>query len=341
MRITIVTDAWKPQVNGVVRTLERLAYEADILGDEISFVTPAQFKTLPLPFYPEISLSLTTRQKVAEAIQSFGADALHISTEGPLGHLARSWAVKNNIPFTSCYHTHYPHYISARFPVPEAWTYAYLRWFHSAAQATMVATEDLKTTLQQNGFRNLMIWSRGVDGQLFKPRPDHRLYGEEPVFLCVARLAVEKNLEAFLSLDLPGKKVMVGDGPDRARLQNTYKDVIFTGALFGDDLARAYAAADSFVFPSISETFGLVLLEALASGLPIAAFPASGLLAEIQSAGLGVLDADLKKAALQSLSIPREACRGYALGFSHKETTRQFIGNIRNALKVPYPPIAA
>ena len=341
MRITIVTDAWKPQVNGVVRTLERLAYEADILGDEISFVTPAQFKTLPLPFYPEISLSLTTRQKVAEAIQSFGADALHISTEGPLGHLARSWAVKNNIPFTSCYHTHYPHYISARFPVPEAWTYAYLRWFHSAAQATMVATEDLKNTLKNNGFKNLMIWSRGVDGQLFKPRPDHRIYGEGPVFLCVARLAVEKNLEAFLSLDLPGKKVMVGDGPDRARLQKTYKDVIFTGALFGDDLASAYAAADSFVFPSTSETFGLVLLEALASGLPIAAFPASGLLAEIQSAGLGVLDADLKKAAMQSLSIPREACRGYALGFSHQETTRQFIGNIRNALKVPYPPIAA
>jgi glycosyltransferase involved in cell wall biosynthesis len=341
MRIAIVTDAWNPQVNGVVRTLERLANEATLLGDEISFVTPAKFKTIPLPFYPEISLSLTSRKAVADAIQSINADALHISTEGPLGHLARSWAVKNNIPFTSCYHTHYPLYISARFPVPEHWTYAYLRWFHSAAQATMVATEDLKKTLIQNGFKNLMIWSRGVDGQLFKPRPNKRLYGEGPVFLCVARLAVEKNLDAFLSLDLPGKKVMVGDGPDRTRLQKQYKDVIFTGALFGEDLAEAYAAADSFVFPSVSETFGLVLLEALASGLPIAAFPASGLLAEIQSAGLGVLDHDLKKAAMASLAIPREACRGYALGFSHQETTRQFIGNIRNALNVPYPPIAA
>ena len=190
MRITIVTDAWKPQVNGVVRTLERLAYEAGILGDDISFVTPAQFKTMPLPFYPEISLSLTSRQKVAEAIKDLGADALHISTEGPLGHLARSWAVKNNVPFTSCYHTHYPHYISARFPIPEAWTYAYLRWFHSAAQATMVATEDLKNTLKNNGFKNLMIWSRGVDGQLFKPR----LLGSP----CVERQALQSLCQKFL-----------------------------------------------------------------------------------------------------------------------------------------------
>lgn len=341
MRIAIITDAWTPQVNGVVRTLESLGREAESMGVDITYITPSNFKTVPLPFYPEISLSVTNRTIVGNVIEACQADALHISTEGPLGHLARSWALKNNIPFTTCFHTHYPHYIEARFLIPERWTFAYLRWFHSAAQATMVATDDLKQTLSQNGFKKLMFWSRGVDSNLFKPRDKVRHFGEGPIFLCVSRLAIEKNLDAFLCLDLPGKKVMVGDGPEKERLQQKYKDVHFTGTLTGYALAEAYSSADCFVFPSKSETFGLVILEALASGLPIAGFPVSGFLNEVHAAGLAVLDTDLKRAAIESLSIPSIACRGFGLGYSHRETTRQFINNIRYALKIPHEKIAA
>lgn len=337
MKILVVTDAWKPQVNGVVRTLERLAFEAFRLGVEIRFVTPLDFKTVAMPGYPEIRLSLATPAMVGRKILAENPDAIHIATEGPLGLCASAWAQANQRSFTTCYHTHYPQYLAARFPISQNLTYSLLRRFHNSAAATMVATESLRSDLSARGFQRLAIWSRGVDGDLFHPRPKAQqssllAHLEGPIFLCVARLAVEKNLDAFLTQRMPGTKVIVGDGPDRGRLEKRYPEALFLGARFGEELASIYAGSDVFVFPSLSETFGLVLLEALASGLPIAAFPGTGLLAEIGAAGVGILSGNLTEAATAALAIPKEACRGFAMGFSHVQSTRQFINNISNTL---------
>jgi glycosyltransferase involved in cell wall biosynthesis len=339
MKILVVTDAWKPQVNGVVRTLERLAFEAERLGVTICFITPLDFKTIAMPGYAEIRLSLATPAMVGVKIAQENPDALHIATEGPLGLCARTWAKANHRSFTTCYHTHYPQYLAARFPIPENLTYSLLRQFHNSGAATMVATESLQSELSSRGFQRLAIWSRGVDGDLFAPRPPEQqsplLAGHQgPIFLCVARLAVEKNLDAFLSQRMDGTKVIVGDGPDRERLEKRYPDAVFLGARFGEELASIYASADVFVFPSMSETFGLVLLEALASGLPVAAFPGRGLLGEIGAAGVGVLSGNLSEAAKAALTIPKAACRGFAMGYSHVQSTRQFLNNVSNALSV-------
>lgn len=282
MRILVVTDAWRPQVNGVVRSLEQLEAEARRMGDDIVFLTPDQFRTLPMPGYREIRLSIARPRVMARLIDAAKADAIHIATEGPLGLLARRYCKSRKIPFTTCYHTRYPQYLRARLPVPERVTYSLLRRFHNGGDGVMVATEALASELRAVGFDNLMIWSRGVDMELYRPRDEKVLDVEGPIFLCVARLAVEKNLDAFLKLDLPGTKVMVGDGPDRDRLEAAYPDARFLGAKFGEELAEIYAAADVFVFPSRTETFGLVLLEALASGVPVASFPGEGLLADIE-----------------------------------------------------------
>ena len=332
MRILVVTDAWRPQVNGVVRSLEQLEEEARRMGDEVVFVTPEQFRTVPMPGYREIRLSLARPRVIARLIERSKADAIHIATEGPLGLLARRYCRKRGLSFTTCYHTRYPQYVAARLPVPERLTYALLRRFHNAGDGTMVATEALAKELGEAGFRNLMLWSRGVDTELFRPRPTRVLDVPSPVFLCVARLAVEKNLEAFLRLDLPGTKVIVGDGPDRSRLEAAYPEARFLGALFGEELAAVYASADVFVFPSLTETFGLVLLEALASGLPVAAFPGQGLISEIERAGVGYLDVDLATAANAALAIDPDRCRSFASGFSFERATRQFIENVRNSL---------
>ena len=335
MRVLIVTDAWRPQVNGVVRTLERLALEAPKLGASIEFLTPDAYPTAPMPLYPEIRMALASPNAVADAIEAHAPDALHISTEGPLGWLARHHAIRTARPFTTCYHTRYPQYISARLPVPEALTYGVLRHFHNAGVATMVATPALQAELRAEGFRRCVIWSRGVDPELFSPEKRAPSDFQGPVFLCVARVAVEKNLEAFLSLDLPGTKLVVGDGPDRALLQARYPDAVFLGARFGADLAQIYASADVFVFPSRTETFGLVLLEALASGTPVAAFHVQGLIPEIAAADAGHVGDDLRAAALAALAIPRETCRAFALGYTHEAATRQFLDNISAAIHRP------
>ena len=335
MRILIVTDAWHPQINGVVRTLDRLAYDAGRLGHSIEFLTPQNYPTAPLPGYPEIQLALATPQAVADAIETHNPDALHISTEGPLGWLARHWAIKVNRPFTTCYHTRYPQYISARYPIPESVTYGVMRYFHNAGVATMVATPSLQTELLDQGFNRCLIWSRGVDADLFNPQAREILDLPGPIFLCVARVAVEKNLEAFLSLDLQGSKIIVGDGPDRAMLEAKYPDAHFLGARFGTDLARIYASADVFVFPSKTETFGLVMLEAMASGTPVAAFPVEGLIPELAHAGAGVMHHDLRVAALKALDIPRQTSRACALGYSHENAARQFLSNVSEALYRP------
>jgi glycosyltransferase involved in cell wall biosynthesis len=334
MRITIVTDAWRPQVNGVVRTLERLQIEAERQGVRISFVTPLQFRTFPLPGYPEIHLSLTRPSTLHAAIEDQTPDAIHIATEGPLGTLARRYALQTGRRFTTCYHTAYPQYLSARYPVPERLTYAYLRRFHNASATTMVATEPLRFELSSRGFKQLAIWSRGVDADLFKPRDTKLVFGEWPQLLYVGRVSVEKNLDAFLKTPMIGTKIIVGDGPDRARLQLEYPEAVFLGVKTGRELAEIYASANVFVFPSLTDTFGLVLLEALASGLPVAALPAGGFLNAIEAAGVGVIHRDLSEAVWCALKIRPTAARDFALGYTHQHSTRQFIENVVTALEI-------
>ena len=332
MRVLVVTDAWHPQVNGVVRSLEQLEAEARRIGEEIIFITPEQFRTVPMPGYAEIRLSLARPKILNDLIDAAKPDAVHLATEGPLGLLARRACRKRNLSFTTCYHTRYPQYVRARLPVPERLTYALLRQFHNSGDGTMVATDALAHELRDEGFTNLMLWSRGVDTDLFRPRDQAVLDLPRPIYLCVARLAVEKNLEAFLSLDLEGSKVIVGDGPDRARLQSLYPDAHFLGAQFGEDLARLYASADAFVFPSRTETFGLVLLEALASGLPVAAFPGTGLIRDCADASCASLDEDLGSAAKRALDLSRETARAFASRFSFEQSTRQFFANVQRAM---------
>jgi glycosyltransferase involved in cell wall biosynthesis len=328
MRVLVATDAWHPQVNGVLRTLENLARDAPQFGGDIQFLTPHRFASVPLPSYPEIRLALATPSAMGSFIRDNAPDAVHIATEGPIGLLTRSWCLSKGVPFTTCYHTRYPQYLSQRLPIPEAWTYGALRRFHNAGLGTMVATTPLETELRSAGFRRLMRWSRGVDMTQFRPRPEAVLDLPRPIHLCVARLAVEKNLDAFLRLKLKGSKVVVGDGPARTQLARQHPDAHFLGLRQGDALAEIYASADVFVFPSTTETFGLVLLEAAASGLPVAAFPVPGLLTEMQNAGVAVLHEDLGRAVEEALSLNPEKCRAFASGFSHAESAKAFLDNI-------------
>lgn len=329
MHIVIVSDAWHPQVNGVVRTLAALVGELERAGNTVTAITPADFRTIPCPTYPEIRLSLFPGRRIAALIQASQPCAIHIATEGPLGWAARSWCVKNRMPFTTAYHTRFPEYVRARFGIPLALSYAVVRWFHSAAESMMVATQSVEDELRQRGFNRISRWSRGVDTDLF--RPDHGTVHrvERPVFLYVGRLAVEKNVDAFLALDLPGSKVIVGDGPQKEDLRRRFPEAHFVGARQGADLAAHYADADVFVFPSRTDTFGLVLLEALASGLPVAAFPVPGPLDVIGGSHAGCLDEDLGRAAMTALNIPRERCRAHARTYSWEASARQFVENLK------------
>lgn len=327
--ILVVTDAWHPQINGVVRSLERTAEELGAIGVRVEFLTPQAFKTLPCPTYPEIRLSLTHKGTVRSMIDAFDCEHLHIATEGPLGMLAASIAKKRGQPFTTSYHTRFPEYVSARLPVPLSWSYAWMRRFHNAGNGCMVATKSLESDLTERGFTNLMRWSRGVDETLFKPYEGSVLPLDlpRPVFMYVGRVAVEKNIKAFLDLALPGTKVVVGGGPQLEQLQRAYPDAHFTGPKTGEDLARHYSDADVFVFPSLTDTFGNVMLEALACGVPVAAYPVMGPLDVIGDTGAGILSADLAEAAEAALDIPRGHCRAVALNYTWAASSRQFLNN--------------
>ena len=337
MRVLIATDAWEPQVNGVVRTLTRTVAEMRRMGHVVEVVSPDQFTTLPMPTYPEIRLAMGAYEPMLDRFKAFEPEAIHIATEGPVGLAARRVCMEWKLPFTTSYHTRFPEYISARFPVPSAAGYAYMRWFHRPSGRVMVATQSMREELEKRGFRNLSQWSRGVDMDLFRPRSADApsdLFRDlpRPVFLNVGRVAVEKNIEAFLALDLPGSKVVVGDGPQLQELQSRYPEARFVGAKFGEELAAYFAEADVFVFPSLTDTFGLVLLEAMATGTPVAAFPAPGPLDLIPNSGAGFVDEDLQAACLACLKISRSDVQAYAARFSWRASTEEFVRNLQ-----PYP----
>jgi glycosyltransferase involved in cell wall biosynthesis len=328
MRILIATDAWHPQVNGVVRTLTSLARSASALGADIDFLTPEGFRSVGVPTYPGLRVALPNRREIAARIEAASPDAIHIATEGPIGWAARAYCRRHKLAFTTSYTTRFPEYIAVRSIIPAALGYAVLRHFHAAGAMTMVATGSLHQELSARGFRKLGFWGRGVDTELFNPDSPAALNLPRPIFMTMGRVAVEKNIEAFLALDLPGSKVVVGDGPQRAALAQKYPKIAFLGEKTGADLTAHLAAADVFVFPSRTDTFGVVQLEALACGTPVAAFPVTGPLDVIADHPVGALDEDLRSACLRALDVSRDACRRFALERSWENSARQFIGNL-------------
>ena len=340
MRIMVATDAWEPQVNGVVRTLTRVVSELQEIGHEVEVIHPGQFKTFPLPTYAEIKVAIGVYEPVQERFKAFEPEAIHIATEGPVGLAARRICVEWKLPFTTSYHTRFPEYVSARLPLPLAAGYAYMKWFHKPSGRLMVATPTMREELARHGFRNISAWSRGVDTEIFHPRrdgePDIFAHLARPVFLYVGRVAVEKNIEAFLALDLPGTKVVVGPGPQVEELKARYPRAVFTGSKSGDELAAHYACADVFVFPSLTDTFGLVILEAMAAGTPVAAYPAPGPIDLIPGSGAGVLaltaTEGLKEACIQCLDLDRSRVRAFAETFSWRACAEDFVKNLQ-----PYP----
>ena len=329
-RILIVSDAWTPQVNGVVRTLSTVADEMRAMGKVVEIVGPDRFNTIPCPSYPEIRLALFPTRKLTKIIDAFDPDALHIATEGPLGMAAVKYARKRKIGFTTAFHTRFAEYVAARTKIPTAITYAWLRSFHGKGNGVMVATQSLRDDLSARGFKNIRAWSRGVDLDAFHPEPKENWNLAHPIFAYVGRVAVEKNLRAFLDLELPGSKLVVGDGPQRKKLEREYPDTHFAGARFGTELSAAYAGADVFVFPSKTDTFGLVVLEALAAGLPVAAYNVTGpkdILGE-SAIPVGALSDDLRQAALEALNIDRTACRPHAETYSWTACAERFLDNL-------------
>ncbi len=330
-RIVIVSDAWTPQVNGVVRTLGAVAQELRRIGHVVEVIGPDRFRTVPLPTYPDIRLAVFPRHRLARALEAFRPDVLHIATEGPLGMGARNLAIERGWRFTTSFHTRFPEYIRARSGFPVSPVYAWMRRFHEAGEATLVAAPSLREELARRGFTKLRGWSRGVDLDLFKPEPKENWDNlARPVFLYVGRVAVEKNIAGFLDLDLPGSKVVVGDGPQRASLERAHPEVVFTGSRFGRSLACAYAGADVFVFPSVTDTYGLVILEALACGTPVAAFPVTGPkdIFAGSNGSIGSVDADLRAAALAALNADRVACRRYAERHGWRACAELFLSHL-------------
>jgi len=328
VKIAIVTDAWRPQTNGVVQTLSTTAQTLRAGGHEVMVVEPNQFRTFPCPTYPEIRLAWFPYRRLSQLLRDFAPDCIHIATEGTLGMAARSWCVRHRFPFTTSYHTQFPEYVRARAPIPLALSYAHLRRFHSAATRTMVATPSLQRQLETRGFRNIVRWTRGVDVALFRPGAKEFLDLPRPIYVYMGRVAVEKSIEAFLALDLPGTKLVIGDGPARRPLEQQFPGARFIGYKFGAELAAHLAATDVFVFPSRTDTFGLVLLEALACGVPVAAYPVIGPIDVIQNGATGVLDEDLRTAALAALQLNPAHCRAFALAHTWEAATKQFVANL-------------
>jgi glycosyltransferase involved in cell wall biosynthesis len=328
MRIALATDAWRPQTNGVVTTLARTLEGLERQGHVTLAVQPTGFRTVPCPTYPEIRLALFPGSRLYRMLHEFAPDAVHIATEGPLGQAARLWCLREGMPFTTSYHTQFPQYIRARFPIPERWSYAFLRRFHGAARRVMVATEHIRRELERNGFHNLAMWTRGVDLELFRPGDRGFLPGARPILLYAGRVAVEKNLEAFLGLDFPGTKYVIGGGPALEELRARFPATVFTGYKYGEELARHVASADVFVFPSRTDTFGLVLLEAMACGVPVAAYPVVGPIDVVRNGVSGCLQDDLASAVTGALELDRDLCRQHARQFTWERATRQFLDNL-------------
>ena len=333
MKIALVSDAWHPQINGVVNSMQNTRNCLEQFGHRVEMFTPQDFTTVPCPTYPSIRLSVTPGRRLSQMLDDYAPDSLHIVTEGPLGIAARSWCKRNNRLFTSAYHTQFPQYVSLRAPVPLSWGYRMMRWFHGTSQAVMVPTALVKRELEAQGFENIRLWSRGVDTELFHPQACVDLGLPRPINMYVGRVAVEKNIGDFLDLDLPGSKLVIGDGPDLERLKQEHPDVCFVGFKTGEELAAHIACADVFVFPSRTDTFGLVMLEALACGVPVAAYPVTGPIDVITSNKVGCLDEDLKAAVLTAMKCKPSDCRSYAMGYTWEAASRTF-----ESLLVPCQP---
>jgi glycosyltransferase involved in cell wall biosynthesis len=331
LRILLATDAWTPQVNGVVRTLGATVQWLRRFGHDVDVLNAEGMRTVPLPSYPEIRLAVRPGPAVRERIARFRPDAVHIATEGPIGWAARRACLDAGLAFTTAYHTRFPEYLAARVHLPASLFYPVVRHFHDRSCGVMVATPALRRELERRGFRNLRDWSRGVDTELFRPATDRPQALRRPVFLYAGRVAVEKNIEAFLALDLPGTKVVVGDGPARAALMRRHPEVLFAGMQHGEALVSYYQRADVFVFPSRTDTFGLVMLEAMACGTPVAAYPVSGPIDVVSDPAAGVLHEDLREACLAALRLDRDAVRAVAMTHAWATCTRQFVGNLVSA----------
>ncbi|MEZ5975955.1 MAG: glycosyltransferase family 1 protein [Planctomycetota bacterium] len=328
MKLALISDAWHPQVNGVVRTWGTICEELESMGHEVLVVHPDQFRTMACPTYPEIRLALMPGRRLRRIVREFGPDAVHIATEGPLGQAGRKLCLQEGWHFTTSFHTRFPEYIHQRIGLPIDWSYRWIRNFHSPAKNVLVPTKTVQHDLERRGFENVQLWNRGVDLSLFRTDLTPAVQLPRPVFLSVGRVAPEKNLEAFLSLELPGSKLVVGDGPARKSLEARYPNVVFAGTRHGEELARYYASADVFVFPSQTDTFGLVMLEAMASGLPVAAFPVTGPIDVVGPNGPGVLSEDLASACIQALAVDRAACRAFALEHTWRRCTETLLSHL-------------
>jgi glycosyltransferase involved in cell wall biosynthesis len=335
----IVTDAWFPQTNGVVSTLAQTAAWLGRFGHEVRIINPRDFRNVACPTYPEIRLSILPHKKLRRSILAYAPQALHIATEGPLGLSARRFCLRHRMRFTTSYHTQFPQYLRARFPLPMSVSYRALRWFHGAAARCMVSTASVRLDLAAHGFRNLAAWRRGVDTEIFRPHPKHFFALPRPIAAYVGRIAVEKNIEAFLNMDWNGTKIVIGDGPERPRLERQFPSAVFVGYRFGEDLAQHLAAADVMVFPSRTDTFGLVNLEAMACGVPVAAYPVTGPIDVIGDGVTGALDHDLAAAARRALKVDPKVCREHALKSGWEVCSREFESNLERCEILSQPKL--
>ncbi len=330
MKLVIVTDAWEPQVNGVVRTLKQTYDHLIAMGHDVYLISPEGYRTIPCPSYPSIPLALFPSRKVFSDLDAINAEAIHIATEGPLGMAARRWCIRRKVKFTTSYHTQFPEYLRLRLPIPLRLSYAWLRRFHGRAEKTLVPTDSMQSNLQKHSFKNVYVWGRGVDTSIFTPDNPQEIDLPKPILLNMGRVSVEKNIEEFLQQDIAGSKVVVGDGPDLDMLKERYPEVLFTGAKFGKELASWVAAADVFVFPSKTDTFGLVLLEAMACGVPIAAYPVTGPNDVVTDGVTGILNEDLAEAITIALHLNPQDCIDYAKQHSWRKCSEVFAQYMHN-----------
>jgi glycosyltransferase involved in cell wall biosynthesis len=339
LRIAIVSDAWRPQINGVVRTIDTVAQLLRADGHDVEVFGPDRFRTLPCPTYPEIRLSLFPGARLAHMLKLYAPDAIHLVTEGPLGWAARNFCLAHGIPFTTAYHTRFPEYVHARIRLPLSWSYAFVRRFHAPSTAVLVVAQSIRDELTQHGFKNLVPWSRGVDIAAFHPRQRTQAGDGRPIWLYAGRLAIEKNIKAFLDLDLPGTKWVVGGGPQLKELKRRYKDARFFGSVDTDELSLRYAEADCFVFPSRTDTFGLVMVEALASGVPVAGYPVPGPLDVVTDPKVGALDEDLRTACLAAIDRDPADCRRHAESFTWERCAAQFLATLKPIPRGVWQPL--